>query len=52
MWAPVAGLAFAALPSWARTLYDLPFRTGAAALTPSATTVALHSLRESLLEPR
>jgi uncharacterized protein (DUF2236 family) len=51
-WAPVAGLAFAALPSWARRLYDLPFRSGPAALSPAATTVALHSLRESLLEPR
>ena len=51
-WAPVAGLAFAALPSWARKLYDLPFRSGPAALSPAATTVALHSLRESLLEPR
>jgi uncharacterized protein (DUF2236 family) len=50
-WAPVAGLAFAALPSWARKLYDLPFRSGPAALSPSATTVALHSLRESLLQP-
>jgi uncharacterized protein (DUF2236 family) len=50
-WAPVSGLAFAALPSWARTLYDLPFRTGPAALGPAATTVALHSLRESLLQP-
>jgi uncharacterized protein (DUF2236 family) len=52
VWAPVAGLAFATLPSWARKLYDLPFRSGPAALTPSATTVALHSLRESLLAPR
>jgi len=51
VWAPVAGLAFAALPSWARRLYDLPFRSGPAALTPAATTVALHSLRESLLDP-
>jgi uncharacterized protein (DUF2236 family) len=51
-WAPVAGLAFAALPSWARRLYELPFRSGPAALSPAATTVALHSLRESLLEPR
>jgi uncharacterized protein (DUF2236 family) len=51
-WAPVAGLAFAALPSWARRLYDLPFRSGPAALSPAATTVALHSLRSSLLEPR
>ena len=50
-WAPVAGLAFAALPSWARKLYDLPFRSGPAALGPAATTVALHSLRESLLTP-
>jgi uncharacterized protein (DUF2236 family) len=50
-WAPVAGLAFATLPSWARTIYDLPFRTGPAALSPAATTVALHSLRSSLLEP-
>jgi uncharacterized protein (DUF2236 family) len=50
LWAPVAGLSFAALPSWARRLYDLPFRSGPAALTPAATTVALHTLRESLLE--
>lgn len=49
-WAPVAGLAFAALPSWARRMYDLPFRSGPAALNPAATTVALHSLRSSLLE--
>lgn len=49
-WAPVAGLAFAALPAWARRLYDLPLRSGPAALTPSATTVALHSLRASLTD--
>ena len=47
-WAPVAGLAFGSLPSWARRLYSSPPSTGPAALSPSATTVALHSLRDSL----
>lgn len=47
-WAPVAGLAFGSLPGWARRLYSSPPRTGPAALTQAATTVALHSLRDSL----
>jgi uncharacterized protein (DUF2236 family) len=47
-WAPVAGLAFSTLPVWARRLYSSPPRSGAAALSPSATTVALHSLRDAL----
>ena len=51
-WSAVAGLAFAALPSWARSAYELPYRTGPAALRPAATTVALHSLRDSLLDRR
>lgn len=47
-WAPVAGLIFPALPSWARRLYSTPPASGPAALSQSATTVALHSLRDSL----
>jgi uncharacterized protein (DUF2236 family) len=47
-WAPVAGLAFAALPPWARRLYALPDRHGAAALDDAATTTALRALRASL----
>jgi uncharacterized protein (DUF2236 family) len=47
-WAPVAGLAFGALPTWARSLYRTPPSSGPAALSQSATTVALHSLRDSL----
>jgi uncharacterized protein (DUF2236 family) len=47
-WAPVAGLAFGALPPWARRLYTSAPRTGPAALSQSAVTVALHSLRDSL----
>jgi uncharacterized protein (DUF2236 family) len=47
-WAPVAGLAFGSLPSWARRLYSSPPKTGPAALSHSATTVALHTLRDSL----
>lgn len=47
-WAPVAGLAFGSLPSWARRLYSSPPNTGPASLSHSATTVALHTLRDSL----
>ena len=47
-WAPVAGLAFGSLPGWARRLYSSPPDTGPAALSPSATTIALHTLRDSL----
>jgi uncharacterized protein (DUF2236 family) len=47
-WAPVAGLAFGTLPTWARRLYTSPPSSGPAALSPSATTLALHSLRDSL----
>lgn len=47
-WAPVAGLAFPALPGWARRLYSSPPSSGPAALSQSATTVALHTLRDSL----
>lgn len=47
-WAPVAGLAFGSLPGWARRLYSSRPSTGPAALSPSATTVALHTLRDSL----
>lgn len=48
-WAPVAGLAFPALPGWARALYGPPPPATPAALSQAATTVALHSLRDSLL---
>lgn len=47
-WAPVAGLAYGSLPGWARRLYSSPPTTGPAALSQSAVTVALHSLRDSL----
>jgi hypothetical protein len=47
-WAPVAGLAFGALPTWARSLYRSTPLSGPAALSQSATTVALHTLRDSL----
>jgi hypothetical protein len=44
----VAGLAYAALPSWARRLYAMPGLPGAAGLHGAATTVALHTLRAGL----
>jgi uncharacterized protein (DUF2236 family) len=47
-WAGVAGLAFAALPPWARRLYALPELPGAAGLADAATTVALRTLRTAL----
>ncbi len=47
-WAPVAGLAYPTLPAWARRLYGTAPTDGPAALTQPATTVALHSLRDSL----
>jgi uncharacterized protein (DUF2236 family) len=47
-WAPVAGLAFAALPPWARRLYALVDLPGAAGLGDQATTAALQRLRTSL----
>ena len=47
-WAGMAGLAFAALPAYARRLYALPELPGAAALTDAATTVALRALRGAL----
>ena len=47
-WSAVAGLAFAALPRWARRLYAMPELPGAAALHGPATTMALHALRASL----
>jgi uncharacterized protein (DUF2236 family) len=47
-WSAVAGLAFAALPAWARRMYSMPDLPGAAALHGAGTTVALHALRGSL----
>ncbi len=47
-WSAVAGLAFAALPSWARSLYSLPDLPGASALHGAAVTVALHTMRTGL----
>jgi uncharacterized protein (DUF2236 family) len=47
-WAPIAaGLAFAALPPWARRLYALPDARGAAGLADAATTAALKRLHTS-----
>ncbi len=47
-WSAVAGLAFAALPPWARRMYAMAELPGAAGLHGAATTVALHTLRASL----
>jgi len=47
-WSAVAGLAFAALPGWARRMYSMPDLPGAAALHGAGTTVALHALHASL----
>jgi uncharacterized protein (DUF2236 family) len=47
-WTSVAGLAFAALPPWARRLYALPELPGAAGLTDSAASAALKTLRATL----
>lgn len=47
-WDSVAGLAFAALPPWARRLYGLRELPGAAGLTDAAATVALRALRAAL----
>jgi uncharacterized protein (DUF2236 family) len=49
-WAGVAGVAFAALPSWARSMYALPELPGASGLTDAATTVALRALRAGLCD--
>ncbi|GAA3591150.1 hypothetical protein GCM10022223_02120 [Kineosporia mesophila] len=51
-WAPVAGLAWSSLPGWARSMYSSGPGDGAGSLTPSAATVALHSLRDALLVAR
>lgn len=47
-WASLAGLAFASLPSWARSMYALPEPPPSAALKDAAVTVALHTLRAGL----
>ncbi len=47
-WAPVAGLAFAALPPWARRLYALPALPATAELSEAATTIRLRELRAEL----
>lgn len=44
-WAPVAGLAFSALPRWAQRLYAIPELTEAASLEPQETTLRLRELR-------
>lgn len=49
--AVVAGLAYAALPPWARRLYGLTDLVGPAALGDAATTVALTALRERFQRP-
>jgi uncharacterized protein (DUF2236 family) len=48
VWAPIAGLAYSTLPAWARRLYTTPPSSGPAALSESAATIALHTLRDSL----
>ncbi len=47
-WAAVAGLAFAAMPAWARRAYWFAEPVGAAALGDGAATVALRVLRAAL----
>jgi uncharacterized protein (DUF2236 family) len=47
-WAGVAGIAFAALPGWARRMYALPELPGAAGLTDAAATLALRTLKAGL----
>jgi len=47
-WASVVGLAYAALPSWARRAYGLTNLPEAAALQGTAITVALQAVRGSL----
>jgi uncharacterized protein (DUF2236 family) len=47
-WSPVAGLAYSCLPVWARRIHGPPPGSGPATLNRAATTVALHSLRDSL----
>jgi uncharacterized protein (DUF2236 family) len=49
-WAPAAGLAFASLPAWAQRFYGTRHVTGPAAFNSAATTVALHTVRDGLLE--
>jgi len=47
-WAVVAGLAYAALPPWARRLYGIGELPGPAGLTDTATTLGLRALRTML----
>jgi uncharacterized protein (DUF2236 family) len=47
-WAPAAGLAFSSLPRWAQRCYGTRPVTGPASFTSAATTVALHTVRDSL----
>ena len=49
-WAPAAGLAFASLPAWAHRYYGTRPATGPASFNSTATTVALHTVRDGLLE--
>ncbi|WP_336923995.1 oxygenase MpaB family protein [Aquipuribacter sp. SD81] len=44
-WASIAGLAFATLPDWARRLFPLPLRTGAAVVPEAAVSSSLRALR-------
>lgn len=48
VWAGAAGLAFAALPAWARRLYSLPPLPGTDALHEAGTTASLRVLRTGL----
>ncbi len=49
-WAPAAGLAFASLPAWALRIYGHHAVPGPAGFSAAATTVALHTVRDGLLE--
>ncbi|GAB7190338.1 hypothetical protein NUM3379_10440 [Kineococcus sp. NUM-3379] len=51
-WAPVAGLAVAVLPGWARELYGVPEPGGVAGLRGATLAVGLRTLRTALSEAR
>jgi uncharacterized protein (DUF2236 family) len=46
-WSSLAGLAFATLPAWARTLFPAPLRTSGAVLPAAAVTSSLRALRHT-----
>jgi uncharacterized protein (DUF2236 family) len=47
-WAALGGLAFSAMPLWARRMYAMPQLPGASGLTAAANTLGLRTLRTAL----